>query len=182
MQAIVEPKTQKLTQDSVRDFVMQFYRWADDNTPLVRFLPHIEDDFHMVWTNTCEFRGQEGFEEFWRNLTSNTFDRQHNVEDLEVTIDGDTAEANFLIHQFAKAWRPPLAHAMQEENFTKFRLTFRVSEKTGNLVIIEYLMMGVRFPEGSIIVVPDFAFKNPFWNMGPFLWAPEGAEPPAAHS
>ena len=38
----------------------------------------------MVWTPTCEFRGQEGFEQFYRCLTGNLFDRVHEVSDIKI--------------------------------------------------------------------------------------------------
>ena len=71
-------------------------------------LPYIEDDHHMVWTPTCEFRGPEGFEQFYRCLTANLFDRNHDVSDIKIESKGETATVTFTIHLTAKAWGPPL--------------------------------------------------------------------------
>jgi len=54
---------------AIENFIHEFYKQADDSAPLVWFLPYVEDDFHMVWTPTCQFDGPVGFEEFYRNLT-----------------------------------------------------------------------------------------------------------------
>ena len=84
------------------------------------FLPYVEDDFHMVWTPTCEFKGQVGFEEFYRNLTGNLFDRKHEVHDIKIDVDGDTAKVNFVIHLTAHVWHPPLPQSIHAENEAGF--------------------------------------------------------------
>ena len=72
----------------IEKFIIEFYKQADDSAPMVWFLPYVEDDFHMVWTPTCQFDGPVGFEEFYRNLTGNLFDRKHEVHDIKIDVDG----------------------------------------------------------------------------------------------
>jgi hypothetical protein len=157
-----------LTEANLKEFILKFYQQADNSAPLVWFLPYIEDDHHMVWTPTCEFRGPAGFEEFYRNLTGNLFDRKHEVFDITINTDGKTAEASFTIHLTAKVWSPPLPRSIHAENYANFHWTVRTSEKTGDIAIMDYFLTGVKFPEGSIIVDADKVFKYPNWMYGPW--------------
>jgi len=152
----------------IEKFIREFYKQADDSAPMVWFLPYVEDDFHMVWTPTCQFDGPAGFEEFYRNLTGNLFDRKHEVNDINIEVDGDTAKVSFVIHLTAHVWHPPLPRAIHAENHAGFSWDMRRSEKTGEFVITNYLLTSVKFPEGSIIVDADAVFKYPTFMYGPW--------------
>jgi hypothetical protein len=43
-----------------------------------------------------------------------------------------------------------------------------ISSKTGNMIITNYLLTSVKFPEGSIIVDADQVFKYPSFMYGPW--------------
>ncbi len=152
----------------IEKFIKEFYKQADDSAPMVWFLPYVEDDFHMVWTPTCQFEGQVGFEEFYRNLTGNLFDRKHEVNDIKIDVDGDTAKVSFVIHLTAHVWHPPLPRAIHAENHAGFAWEMRRSEKSGGMVITNYFLTSVKFPEGSIIVDADAVFKYPSFMYGPW--------------
>jgi hypothetical protein len=135
----------------------------------VWFLPYVEDDFHMVWTPTCQFDGQVGFEEFYRNLTGNLFDRKHEIHDINIDIDGDTAKVTFVIHLTAHVWHPPLPRAIHAENQAGFLWDVRTSDKSPTgFVFTNYLLTSVKFPEGSIIIDADQVFKYPTFMYGPW--------------
>ena len=157
-----------LDAQEIENFIGEFYRQADASAPLVWFLPYVEDDFHMVWTPTCQFDGQVGFEEFYRNLTGNLFDRKHEVHDINIEVDGDTAKVTFVIHLTAHVWHAPLPNAIHAENQAGFSWEMRRSEKTGSFVITNYFLTSVKFPEGSIIVDADQVFKYPTFMYGPW--------------
>lgn len=161
-----------VNQAELKDFIIEFYKQADNSAPLVWFLPYIEDDFHMVWTPTCEFRGQVGFEEFYRNLTASQFDRKHEVSDIKIEPTGDTANVSFTIHLTAKVWQAPLPRSVVAENYATFHWSVRTSEKTGKVAIMDYFLTSVRFPEGSIIVDADKVFKYANWMYGPWQFPP----------
>ncbi len=157
-----------LDAEEIEKFIIEFYRQADDSAPMVWFLPYVEDDFHMVWTPTCQFDGQVGFEEFYRNLTGNLFDRKHEVHDIKIDVDGDTAKVSFVIHLTAHVWHPPLPKAIHAENEAGFSWDMRRSTTTGKTVITNYILTSVKFPEGSIIVDADQVFKYPTFMYGPW--------------
>ena len=157
-----------LDAQEIEKFIREFYAKADDSAPLVWFLPYVEDDFHMVWTPTCQFDGQVGFEEFYRNLTGNLFDRKHEVHDINIEVDGDTAKVSFVIHLTAHVWHPPLPRSIHAENEAGFSWEMRRSATTGNTVITNYFLTSVKFPEGSIIVDADQVFKYPSFMYGPW--------------
>jgi hypothetical protein len=152
----------------IEKFIIEFYQQADASAPMVWFLPYVEDDFHMVWTPTCQFDGQVGFEEFYRNLTGNLFDRKHEVHDINIEVDGDTAKVSFVIHLTAHVWHPPLPRAIHAENEAGFSWEMRRSTTTGETVITNYILTSVKFPEGSIIVDADQVFKYPSFMYGPW--------------
>ena len=152
----------------IEKFIIEFYQQADASAPMVWFLPYVEEDFHMVWTPTCQFDGPVGFEEFYRNLTGNLFDRKHEVHDINIEVDGDTAKVSFVIHLTAHVWHPPLPRAIHAENEAGFSWDMRRSTTTGNMVITNYILTSVKFPEGSIIVDADQVFKYPSFMYGPW--------------
>ena len=152
----------------IEKFIIEFYKQADNSAPMVWFLPYVEDDFHMVWTPTCQFDGPVGFEEFYRNLTGNLFDRKHEVHDINIDVDGDTAKVSFVIHLTAKVWHPPLPRSIHGENEAGFSWEMRRSTTTGKTVITNYILTSVKFPEGSIIIDADQVFKYPSFMYGPW--------------
>jgi hypothetical protein len=153
----------------IEKFILEFYKQADNSAPLVWFLPYVEEDFHMVWTPTCQFDGQVGFEEFYRNLTGNLFDRKHEINDINIDIDGDTAKVTFVIHLTAHVWHPPLPRAIHAENHAGFMWDVRTSDKSPTgFVFTNYILTSVKFPEGSIIVDADQVFKYPSFMYGPW--------------
>jgi hypothetical protein len=158
----------KLDAGEIEKFILEFYSQADNSAPLVWFLPYVEDSFHMVWTPTCQFDGPVGFEEFYRNLTGNLFDRKHEVHDIKIDVDGDKAKVTFVIHLTAHVWHPPMARAIHAENEAGFTWDMEISSKTGNMIITNYLLTSVKFPEGSIIVDADQVFKYPSFMYGPW--------------
>jgi len=157
-----------LDAQEIEKFIIEFYKQADDSAPMVWFLPYVEDDFHMVWTPTCQFDGPVGFEEFYRNLTGNLFDRKHEVHDINIEVDGDTAKVSFVIHLTAHVWHPPLPRSIHAENEAGFAWEMRRSAATGGMVITNYILTSVKFPEGSIIVDADQVFKYPSFMYGPW--------------
>jgi hypothetical protein len=162
----------QIGEQELTDFIIEFYKQADGSAPLVWFLPYIEDDHHMIWTPTCQFYGPAGFEEFYRNLTTNMFDRLHKVSDIKVSDENGTTAVTFTINLTGKVWAAPLPKSLHAENFADFRWTVRRSEKTGKIAIMDYFLTGVRFPEGSVIVDADKVFKYASWMYGPWQFPP----------
>lgn len=158
----------KLDADRIESFIREFYAKADASAPLVWYLPYIDESFHMGWTPTCQFDGPEGFEEFYRCLTGNLFDRVHEVHDIKIDIDGDEARISFTIHLTAKVWQAPLPRSIHAENEANFEWVMKASPTTGNAVITSYVLTGVKFPEGSIIVDADKVFQYPQFLYGPW--------------
>ena len=161
-----------LTEQELTDFILEFYRQADNSAPLGWFLPYIEEDHHMIWTPTCQFFGPAGFEEFYRNLTSNMFDRKHEIQNIRVSDENGTQVVTFTIHLTGRVWAAPHPRSFHAENYADFRWTVRRSAKTGKVAIMDYFLTAVKFPEGSVIVDADKAFKYPVWMPGPFQFPP----------
>jgi hypothetical protein len=152
----------------IEKFIFEFYSKADNSAPLVWFLPYIDESMHMVWTPTCQFDGKAGFEEFYRCLTGNLFDRVHEVYDIKIDVDGDTAKVTFTIHLTAKVWSPPLPKSIHAENHANFAWEMKRDPDSGTAVITSYLLTGVSFPEGSIIVDADKVFQYQKFMYGPW--------------
>ena len=162
------PTEGKIDATALEAFIHEFYAKADDSAPLVWFLPYIDESFHMFWTPTCQFDGPVGFEEFYRNLTQNLFDRKHEVYDIKIDVDGDTATAKFFIHLTARVWDPPAPRSLHAENQAGFTWVVKLSPTTGKPVITSYVLTSVKFPEGSIIMEADKVFKYKPHLFGPW--------------
>lgn len=161
-----------IDETELHDFIIEFYRQADNSAPLAFFLPFIEEDHHMIWTPTCQFYGPAGFEEFYRNLTTGMFDRKHEINDLKITEENGVTVASFTIHLTGRVWSAPHPKSFHAENYADFRWTVRRSQKTGGIAIMDYFLTGVRFPEGSVIVDADKVFKYESWMNGPWQYPP----------
>ena len=157
-----------LNEADIRKLVLDFYAHADASAPVSWFLPLIADNFHMVWTPTCEFHGPEGFIEFYRNLTQKMFDRVHVVRDINVQIGEHTADVTFVIHLTAKTWPPPMARALHVDNEANFHWVMEVPPRGNTTVITSYTLTSVRFPKDSIIVEADEVFKDRTFPFGPW--------------
>jgi len=160
----------KLDEKKIENFVIEFFKQADGSAPLVWFLPYVDtENFHMVWTPTCMFDNHVGFEEFYRNLTGNLFDRKHEVNDINIEVNGDTAKITFMIHLTAKCWFPPLPKSIHGENYAGFLWEMKASDKNDlGATITTYQLTSVKFPEGSIIIDADKVFKYPTFMYGPW--------------
>ena len=154
----------------IESFIIEFFKQADNSAPLVWFLPYIDTEkFHMGWTPTCQFDNHEGFEEFYRNLTGNLFDRKHEVNDINIEVNGETAKITFNIHLTAKCWFPPLPKSIHGENHAGFLWEMKASDKNDlGATITTYQLTSVSFPEGSIIIDADKVFKYPTFMYGPW--------------
>ena len=162
----------KLGEQELKDFILDFYKRADNSEPLAWFLPYIEEDHHMIWTPTCQFYGQPGFEEFYRNLTSGMFDRKHEIENIKVFEQDGVQTVTFTIHLTGRVWKAPHPKSFHAENWADFMWTVRRSQKTGKVAIMNYFLTAVKFPEGSVIVDADKVFKYESWAPGPFQFPP----------
>jgi hypothetical protein len=157
-----------LDADQLEKFIIEFYAQADDSAPLAWFLPYIDDSLYLEFTSACKLYGPAGFEQFYRCLTGNLFDRVHQVHDINIATDGANADVSFVIHLTAHAWAPPLPRSLHVENQAGFSWKMTRSPATGAAVITSYVLTSIEFPEGSILVEADRVFQYPKFMYGPW--------------
>lgn len=162
-----------MDESSLKQMVVDFFSHADNSVPLLWFLPIVADDFFGFWTPTCQFQGHVGFEELYRSLTTNQFDRHHEVSNIRVKMDGNTADITFDVHLTARWWQPPLPKSMLVENMATFNWLVKPSPKNGGAQIKDYKLVKVHYTADSILQPAEAIFKYPQYVMGPFTFPPE---------
>ena len=152
----------------IEKFVYEFYSQADNSAPTAWFLPHIDESFHLFFGPTCDLHGHAGFEEFYRMLTTNLFDRNHDVHDVNVEVTGDTAKVTLSIHLTARVWSPPLPKSLPSENEASFIWELKRDPASGEAKLAALLITAIHFPEGVVAVDAGVSMRYPQFTFGPW--------------
>ena len=156
-----------LDKETLANFIVEFYAKADASAPLMWFMQYIDEDLKMDF-GPIAFEGQAGFEEFYRNLTGNQFNRVHEARNIEVKIDGDTADITFEIHMTSKIWHPPMPKSLPMENTSQLHVILKKSPKTGTPLITYYALTDLLVPAGTVVINGADLFMYKSYAYGPF--------------
>jgi hypothetical protein len=98
-----------LTEEEVRQFVIDWYRKLDVHVPLEEVLPLLaSDDLEMRFPEGT-YHSLDEFKEWYRAVTHRFFDEVHELKALSISLEGDRAPLTLVVNWQAHIWNPPAA-------------------------------------------------------------------------
>lgn len=136
-----------LTQKSIQELAIDWYKKLDVHVPMVEVLPLLADkELEMVFPEATVY-GYAGFEGWFQRVIRIFFDEVHTVKTVESEIFGDVATVKVVVQWEASVWNAP-------EPFSKrikcdaFQ-TWEVKSVGGKAIITKYIVDGLEYHEGS---------------------------------
>lgn len=136
-----------LTQQSIKDFAVSWYKLLDVHAPQVDFLPLLADkELEMVFPEATIY-GHEGFEGWFQRVIRIFFDEVHTVKEVTATINGDEANVKVVVQWEASLWNAPEAYS--KRIVCDAYQTWVMKIIGGKLVITKYIVDEIKYHEGS---------------------------------
>lgn len=137
----------ELTQESIRDFAVRWYRLLDIHAPQVEFLPLLDDkELEMVFPEATIY-GHAGFEGWFQRVIRIFFDEVHTVKNADAVITGNQADVKVVVQWEASLWNAPEAYSKRIVCDAYQTWVMKVLE--GKLVISKYVVDEIIYHEGS---------------------------------
>jgi hypothetical protein len=151
---MIEPTTeidlQPLTEAEVRELVEVWYKKLDVHAPMVECLPMLaEDELEMHFPEGM-LKGQGAFEGWFQTVIRIFFDEIHTLKELNIDLDGDTANVKLVVNWQARRWKAPAANS-EWLGFDAYQTwVVKRSAKSGRAVITNYVVDSLDPMEGSV--------------------------------
>lgn len=98
---------QQLTEEVVRNVLLAWYRDFSAQAPVEQLARYLAPDVELTFLGPEDaVKGREAFCAWWPRVCHGYFDERHEVEKLEVHVDGLTASADVTVRWEARARQP----------------------------------------------------------------------------
>jgi len=136
------------TEQSIKDFVADWYKKLDVHAPMVEVLPMLADEeLEMVFPEVTIY-GHAGFEGWFQRVIRIFFDEVHTVKLVEPVITGDTAIVKVVVQWEASVWNAPEPFS-KRINADAYQTWEMKANEAGNPIITKYIVDGLTYHEGS---------------------------------
>lgn len=136
-----------LSQQSIMDFAVSWYKLLDVHAPQVDFLPLLADkELEMVFPEATIY-GHAGFEGWFQRVIRIFFDEVHTVKEVTSTIEDDEATVKVVVQWEASLWNAPEAYSKRIVCDAYQTWIMKIIE--GKLVITKYIVNEIKYHEGS---------------------------------
>lgn len=136
-----------LTEKSINDLAVDWYKKLDVHVPMVEILPSLADaELEMVFPETTVY-GHAGFEGWYQRVIRIFFDEVHTVKSVVPVINGDTATVKVVVQWEASVWNAPEAFSKRIK-CDAFQ-TWEVKYSNGRVQVTKYIVDGLEYHEGS---------------------------------
>lgn len=102
---------QNLTEESIREFAVDWYVALDKHLPLDKVLAFLHPELEFKVPEDT-FRGHLGFAQWYEAVTHRFFDEVHTVTKVDPEISGGLATVQVFVNWQAKIWNPPAANSL----------------------------------------------------------------------
>ena len=139
----------QLSEQEVRDMVIKWYQLLDVHAPT-------EELVALVATEGLEMRFPEAtlttvdeFIGWYEGVVRIFFDEIHDMKELDVTMNGDTADVKLVVNWQARVWNPPDAKS-KWLGFDAYQTwVVRRAPDDGRLQVVTYIVDELRPMPGS---------------------------------
>ncbi|WP_192579316.1 hypothetical protein [Dyadobacter aurulentus] len=137
-----------LTQESIKELAIDWYKKLDVHVPMVEVLPLLADaELEMVFPEVTIY-GYAGFEGWFQRVIRIFFDEVHTVKLVEPEINGDRATVKVVVQWEASVWNAPepFSKRIKCDAFQTWEVKLN---DAGKVVITKYVVDGLEYHEGS---------------------------------
>ena len=137
-----------LTQESIKELAIDWYKKLDVHVPMVEVLPLLADaELEMVFPEVTVY-GYAGFEGWFQRVIRIFFDEVHTVKLVEPEISGDRATVKVVVQWEASVWNAPepFSKRIKCDAFQTWEVKLN---DAGKVVITKYVVDGLEYHEGS---------------------------------
>jgi len=138
-----------LSEKEVKEFVDDWYLKLDVHAPADQVVPLVADEGLEMRFPEATLKGQPAFREWYDGVIRKFFDEVHDMKDLKIKVDGDTANVKLVVNWQAKVWNPPAAKSIWLGFDAYQTWIIKRSGKTGKPVIATYIVDELRPMPGS---------------------------------
>lgn len=137
-----------LTNESIEQLAIDWYRKLDVHAPMVEVLPMLIDEgLEMVFPEATVY-GYAGFEGWFQRVIRIFFDEVHTVKSTESTIDGDTASVKVVVKWEASVWNAPDAYS-KRITLDAYQTWEVKAGENDTVLITKYTVDDLKYYEGS---------------------------------
>ncbi len=138
-----------LTETEVKEFVVRWFHNLDIHASLEEFLSMVADSGIEFRFPEVTVTDQEGLSRWYQRVTSTFFNEIHTTQELAIMTNGDQATVEITTHWQASVWNPPAARSETQTFLAGQTWIVRRSERTGQLVVVKYVVNTFDPVEGS---------------------------------
>ncbi len=138
-----------LSESEVADLVKIWYKKLDVHASLLEFLPLLGDDTLEMTFPEATLHGLVDFEKWYERVIRIFFDEVHLLKEVKINLQGDSAEVNLIVEWQASVWNPPAAKSERIKLDADQAWVVQRSEKSGDPVIVKYVVNALNYQEGS---------------------------------
>ncbi|WP_433936360.1 hypothetical protein AB3662_16880 [Sorangium cellulosum] len=137
------------TNHEVRELAEVWYMKLDEHAPAGELLPHVAGDELQMRFPEATLRGQSAFVRWYDGVVRKFFDEVHTLKEVTATpVDGGV-QVKVVVNWQARVWNPPAAKS-EWLGFDAYQTWIvKRSERTGRLVITDYIVDELRPMAGS---------------------------------
>ncbi|WP_437931169.1 hypothetical protein WMF37_18730 [Sorangium sp. So ce291] len=137
------------TTEEVMELAEVWYRKLDEHAPAEELLPLVDEDELQMKLPEATLHGQPAFIEWYDGVIWRFFDEVHTLKEVAATPVAGGVQVKVVVNWQAKVWSPPAAKS-QWLGFDAYQTWIvKRSERTGGVVITEYVVDELRPMAGS---------------------------------
>ena len=138
-----------MTEAEVQELAKEWYLKLDVHAPLEEFVPMLaEEGLRMVFPEAT-VEGFEGFKGWYERVIGIFFDEVHTLKEVNVTQKGEQADVKVVVKWEASVWKPPAPKSERIILDAYQSWVVKRSPKSGNPVVITYVVDSLNYYEGS---------------------------------
>jgi len=141
--------TKPLTESEVSDLAKIWYQKLDVHAPLLEFIPLLSEENLEMTFPEATLQGLVAFEGWYERVIRIFFDEVHRLKEVNIKLQGETAEVNLVVEWQASVWNPPSAKSERIILDADQSWVVKRSPKSGDAVITKYVVNALNYQEGS---------------------------------
>jgi glyoxylase I family protein len=127
-----------LTEKNVHNMVLNWYHGTNEHVPSEYLECMLAENVRMTYPNISEpILGLNGFREWYKDVLQKYFDETHIVENWDIKLNGETAEALVIVRWETRSWQPGHAKSKYEAFLSQQRFVIARSSDSGQMYITE---------------------------------------------
>jgi len=138
-----------LSESEVADLVKIWYKKLDVHAPLVDFLPLLGADGLEMTFPEATLHGLAEFEGWYERVIRIFFDEVHQLKEVKINLQGESAEVNLIVEWQASVWNPPAPKSQRIVLDADQSWVVKRSSQSGEPVIVKYVVNALNYHEGS---------------------------------